>query len=779
MEPLLEALHRASAIDRDSHRPMFFRLREPSDRAALEELLKREPRIQVFDELHSQLTELVRTLNPSIVYSKEARDAAARAHLGDAPAEQYGVWVYYPWSARLVHLLDETEFALVRTDRNRNKITAAEQAVLGTKRIGVVGLSVGQSICLTLALERSFGELRIADHDVLELSNLNRIRSGTQSMGHLKTVNVAREIAEIDPFLKVTLFNEGLNRDNIERFCTENGKLDVLVDECDSVDVKIFCRQVAKALRIPVLMDTSDRGMLDIERFDLEPDRAILHGLIDHLDPSEAAKAKTNEEKLPFVVPMIGLETMSTRMKASMLEIENSVVTWPQLASSVVMGGAVGGHCIRRIALGHEVPSGRWWLDTDELLGITQEEVEAVEWRSVNTSGPHQNLTLEEMIAVLEKVQPSPQQMALSLEEAECIAQAGSLAPSGGNCQPWRFLHHEGRLALFLDVERAESALDPGLRYAFLELGACAENMLLEAARSGIVLRNSILPIPEVPQLVAVLERVGAKTQAELDLSDVALAAQIPARCTNRKNSVTLEMSEDEVIELTAMMRVHHPLIALTLVRDREIIRGIAALSGRAERIRFLNPTCHHDMFVREMRWNRAETERTMDGIDIDTLELSLTDRTGLRIAADQRAATLLRAWSRGHAIEKLTSKSITASSALAIFSVPDLGLHSTFEGGRGVERFWLKATEMGMLAHPVGAAIFMGIHGNWDSAGILNTSEHTEAKEILHSLIKVAGIRGAHPLFMMRLGRAEAPTARSLRLPLATMFHSTTPVLA
>ncbi|HMC97765.1 MAG TPA: ThiF family adenylyltransferase, partial [Flavobacteriales bacterium] len=198
MDPLLEALLRASATDRDSYRPLFFRLHDPNDRAALEVLLKREPRIQVFDELDSQLGELVRTLEPSVVFSKPAREAAAHAHLKGVPAGEYGVWVYYPWSFRLVHLLDEAEFALVRTDRNRNKITDTEQAQLATKRIGVIGLSVGQSICLTLALERSFGELRIADFDTLDLSNLNRIRSGTQSLGHLKTVNVAREIAELD-----------------------------------------------------------------------------------------------------------------------------------------------------------------------------------------------------------------------------------------------------------------------------------------------------------------------------------------------------------------------------------------------------------------------------------------------------------------------------------------------------------------------------------------------------------------------------------------------------
>ena len=95
------------------------------------------------------------------------------------------------------------------------------------------------------------------------------------------------------------------------------------------------------------------------------------------------------------------------------------------------------------------------------------------------------------------------------------------------------------------------------------------------------------------------------------------------------------------------------------------------------------------------------------------------------------------------------------------------------------MERFWLKATEMGMLVHPVGAAIFMGIHGNWDASGILSKAEHDEAKAILDDLAHLIGIQGAHPLFMMRMGRAGEPTARSLRLPLSAMFHSTASIPA
>jgi molybdopterin/thiamine biosynthesis adenylyltransferase len=363
MDILLEALDTASATDRETYRPEFFRLHDPKDRARLNELLKERTGISVHDELHGQLTELVRTLNPSTRFTKDELNVAARAHLGGQDPVRYGVWVFYPWSNRLVHLLDEVEFARVRTDRNRNKITSEEQAILATKKVGVIGLSVGQSVSLTMALERSFGEIRLADFDTLELSNLNRIRSGVERMGINKAVNTAREIAELDPFLKVTCSTEGITKENIERFLTEGGKLDLLVEECDSVDVKVYARQYAKALRIPVIMDTSDRGLIDVERFDLEPERPLLHGLLEGLDLDLVSRPMTNEEKLPFMARIVGLETISERMKSSLPELGRTILTWPQLASGVVLGGGIMGDLQRRLLLGGATVSGRWWND--------------------------------------------------------------------------------------------------------------------------------------------------------------------------------------------------------------------------------------------------------------------------------------------------------------------------------------------------------------------------------------------------------------------------------
>ncbi len=74
----------------------------------------------------------------------------------------------------------------------------------------------------------------------------------------------------------------------MDDFFTGNGKLDLLVEESDGFDIKILSRYKARDLKIPVIMEASDRCMVDVERFDLEPNRSILHGqrTFGHQDPT-------------------------------------------------------------------------------------------------------------------------------------------------------------------------------------------------------------------------------------------------------------------------------------------------------------------------------------------------------------------------------------------------------------------------------------------------------------------------------------------------------------
>jgi hypothetical protein len=115
-------------------------------------------------------------------------------------------------------------------------------------------------------------------------------------------------------------------------------------------------------------MDTSDRGMIDVERFDLEPQRPIMHGMLSKLDLGIIDAPMTREQKTAYIMAMVNPAGLSERMKRSIPEIGRNLSTWPQLGGHVMLGGSVTAEVVRRIALGEMTWSGRWYVDLENLL---------------------------------------------------------------------------------------------------------------------------------------------------------------------------------------------------------------------------------------------------------------------------------------------------------------------------------------------------------------------------------------------------------------------------
>jgi molybdopterin/thiamine biosynthesis adenylyltransferase len=326
---------RTGAIVTDSYKAEFFDAANARDRDKLDALVASGAVTTIHDSLNDQLEELVEGRTPHERLQGDALRQRVLAHVGELSVDLYGTYVFLPWRKELLHILPKDEFIEVRTSRNRYKITPAEQKHLSELRVGIVGLSVGSATALTLALEGIGGELRIADFDVLSLSNTNRLRSPVSNIGVNKAVLCAREICEINPYLPVTVYAVGLHEDNIEAFLLDGGKLDILIEECDDLFMKLFSRERARYHGIPVIMETSDKGLLDVERFDQEPHRPLFHNLIGDMD-SRKLRDLSPKDRIQFQLRIVGTrDTVSPRLLAGLFEIGTTTKSWPQLASAI------------------------------------------------------------------------------------------------------------------------------------------------------------------------------------------------------------------------------------------------------------------------------------------------------------------------------------------------------------------------------------------------------------------------------------------------------------
>lgn len=750
-----------SANKSNIYKPNIYRLSDKESAANFKELLASGQITSAYDSIYEQLKELMKNRHPVSRPTEAQYKALIDEYMDGRTVDEYGAWIFYPWSGRLVHLLDEAEYREVRTAANKYKITHEEQELLATRKIGVVGLSVGQSVSLTLAMERGFGELRIADFDLLELGNMNRIRSGIHNLNVAKVVMVAREIAEIDPYLNVTVFDDGLHTGNMDRFFNEGGPLDLVIDECDSFDVKILLRHKARSQRIPVLMEASDRGMLDVERYDLDPTLPILHGLVEHLDP-ERLRVMTNEEKTPYMLSVLGVATITKRLKASMVEIGQTLATWPQLASAVTLGGAVCADVCRRILLGHYRESGRYFVDIENLVRDRDHKMEG---RYEAMEYDHPMLSDDEMRQLALQC-PAPQGQAISADVLTALVTAALYAPSAGNNQPWKWLSKDSALYLFYDKKQSASWFDSEDFISQIGLGAALESIVVKAGSMGLNAEYRLFPLAEDRRLAAVCSFAPVTGEAT---SDLLLAPFLQQRCTNRRRGNGEAIDEAVLSALAGGLKYG---AELSFVTGREQIDEIAEIVAEAEKMRFLHPQAHHDFYTKEIRWNDSGNELIREGLDVRTLELSPLDETGLRVASDPAVIALLNQWGGGGAFAKLSRASVRSSSAIGLLSMPGITPEDFILGGASLQRIWLGATRHHLAVHPVSAPLFFDAKIKLTDYHGLESTSLVRIQELCDRLKGIfAAMALKQGVFLFRLSKADAPSARSLRKSIGELY--------
>lgn len=706
-------------------RPLILDVGERAQREVLR-ILREDSSLQIIDRLSEQREQLAEIIpKPSAALTEEGSR-----------------WVYYPWRRAVVRLLAPRSFSTLRLDRNRNKLTRAEQARQRSLRIGVVGLSAGHTIAHVIAMEGIAGEIRLADFDTLELSNLNRIPASVLDLGVNKAVVAARRIAEIDPYLRVIVEPAGILAENLGEFLDG---LDLVIEECDSLDMKFLVREAARERRIPVIMETSDRGVLDVERFDLEPDRPIFHGLLGDMDSSKLA-GLTTAQKGPYVIRLIGAREASSRGAASLLEVGQTITGWPQLGSEITLGAATVAAAVRRIGLAGELPSGRVRFDVEEILsGLGPVEV---------------NLEAEADLFM-----PPPEDPPLvSDDPIELIVDAARRAPSGGNVQPWRFEADDNEIRFFMLPERT-STMDVAHRGTYVGIGAALFNARVQAASMRKLGLVKLFPEGRPSHHVASMT-LGTSD----DVAIAPLREFLHTRASNRRMGQPATIDEETIQTLTR--GVEREGAQLRIVTERDRINSGAEILAASDRLRFLLPTVHGEM-LSEIKWPGRDSLE--EGLDIRTLEMDPGGYAALELLSRPDVMGHLSDWRAGSALGLRMQASIMTSSALAIVTVPRADPMWYLRGGAAMERFWLSAEMHGLAIQPASPVFLYAV----DEADMVQMAGERYLDE-MHSLSEQFsdfwGLSdGETAVMVFRIFQAPPPSVHSVRLPLSHVLSRET----
>ncbi len=358
LEQLIQ--EKRSVSDTKSTKPQLFEADVVSSQKALEEMLTKDKTIEVVDHYEDMLRELFTLDHPQLKVNKiklqqEFESWAQRQRDDKERFTRCGIWAYYPWRQQLVHVVSEDAYNRLRTARNHLLVNQDEQRILRGIRVGIIGLSVGQASAMTLAISGICKKLRLADPDIIETTNLNRIHAGIADIGLRKTVKVSRLITELDPFANPELFSEAITEGNIDNFLLGDNKLDIVIDAFDDVRMKTQLRKVARKLRIPVIMatDVADGAVVEIDRYDLNPDIQMFGGRIDERELDNLPTEADIKDMAQIAMKMIGVQNPPERMMASIRALGTEIAGYPQLALASFLGGALTTYVIKQITLGN------------------------------------------------------------------------------------------------------------------------------------------------------------------------------------------------------------------------------------------------------------------------------------------------------------------------------------------------------------------------------------------------------------------------------------------
>lgn len=341
----------------------------------IDSLKSKHSELFIFDKTHDAIDELFDIAYPKKKDIKTAEDIEefARTLIPDGN-KKWGSWVYYPWLNYLVHFPPKELYRSLRSSRNRNLITEDEQKTLYAATIAVVGMSVGSNVVEALVSGGIGGTLILVDMDYIEPSNLNRIRSPYYHVGLHKVDAISRKVWEIDPYINIVHYRDGLNEENIEKIISP--EINILIDEMDELRMKIRLREVAKSLCIPVIMaaDDGDNSLIDIDRYDIDNNTEILNGLIPKEVLLKIKTEKLSRKEIGATIGkyFIGVENIPLRMFESLAEVGKSLPSWPQLGGAAALSGVTMSYVAKNIILGNKINSGRILVSLDEKLSSPQ-----------------------------------------------------------------------------------------------------------------------------------------------------------------------------------------------------------------------------------------------------------------------------------------------------------------------------------------------------------------------------------------------------------------------
>lgn len=342
-------------------------------------------------------------------------------------------------------------------------------------------------------------------------------------------------------------------------------------------------------------------------------------------------------------------------------------------------------------------------------------------------------------------------------DDIKKIISDGTLAPSGENCQPWRFIIKNNEVHIFNIPDADTSLYNFNQRGSYFAHGALLENISISALHYGYKANINLFPDSDQPDLISIV------TLDKVEPQEDDLYPFLKKRCTNRKDYNGQKLNEDQKKILMAATK-YTDRVEFIIKDDGQSLDSISKALAVNEQIIFENKELH-DFFYNHILW-KEEDQGAAGGFYIKTLEFLPHQLKGVKLFKNWFILKILnKIVGVSKMIVKENAEKYAKSGTMGILAVSGHSDEDFVNAGRAAERVWITATKLGLSLHPCTGVIYL-----WERIAAGDTKsfskEHLKIiNNAFNDIVSAFGVKGKTAPMLFRIGFADEPTARSSRL--------------
>lgn len=350
------------------------------------------------------------------------------------------------------------------------------------------------------------------------------------------------------------------------------------------------------------------------------------------------------------------------------------------------------------------------------------------------------------------------------------LAGAAIRAPSGDNCQPWRFDLQGDTLLLYLDDKEAASFFDVGLRASLISAGAALTNMRVAAAAQARALQvdypdqwpaqgRAVLTVRALPAEDA----AGQEAAARLGH----LLPAVQRRTVNRRPCLPAWLPASAAMRVLQGPGV--PGMEVDLYRTPREIVAWARVVQLSERIRYSHPVIHRELMAK-IRFSQAEARATGTGLEITRLGAGPLAWPLLRLIRSPRRMRFLSYLGLGRMLAEHGRLTALASGGIVLVSMGDDQPASWIRAGEESQRLWLNAAHWGLQVQPMTIALYLALRYRLEGTGAFLPGHLPILREMARRIERLAG-KSRVPAMLFRVGYGLPFRDTAVRKPLESFW--------